>query len=245
MPAASTPGYRSRGENSLQADVWLTGLLVRYTRHDLYWSSPVFRIFSLLAGALALGSALALLSVRLGLPVGLAGAAALIVWAILARRRWEQLRHTGGPDPVGAARIAWHRAMGVALIGGHLLTGVLHPGLDLHVGAGNWIAIDSWTLVAGFLASAWVIRGDRHGRDERDLAIAARATQAGYLSLIVSLIGLTGWLATLPPGAAGTMDAFFVANLIVALIVLSKLVQYTVQLVGYAPDADALADELQ
>ncbi len=197
------------------------------------------RVIGFLVAALAFGWALAWTTINFGIATGWIGAAALIGWALIARRRWEWLGKTSGADPSGPARVVWHRATGTAVACGHMLTSLSHPHIDLHVGSGNSLATDSWTMLAAIIVSAFVFHRDSDGRDERDAAIAAQGLKAGYTTLIVLLLVLLFFLGFAPPDVLAPFTHFFIANLLIALIAISALAHYGVQLLGYSNDARA------
>jgi hypothetical protein len=200
------------------------------------------RIIGFLAVALGLGAVLALVSVNAAITTGWIGAVALIGWALLARSRWERQRATTGAEPGGPERVIWHRFAGTGILLGHLFA-ALSTGLDLHVGSGNSLAIDSWTILGSMMVSALVFNGDARERDERDRAIAARGLRAGYAALIVQLILLLLYLGFTPPNLRVVLTHWVLTNLLIGLIVSSILIMYLVQLSGYAADGSVSPQE--
>jgi hypothetical protein len=194
------------------------------------------KVLGFVAAVLAFGAALAWTAIATGLSTGWVGAAALLGWAVLARRRWERLRATTGTDPCGPERIVWHRLAGTGVLLGHLATALLNPKVDLHLGSGNSLAVDSWTILAAMAVSAMVFRGDAADRDERDAAIDARGQRAGYTALILLLLGLLAWLGFAPRPYQSALTHWVIANLLVALIIASAVVMYAAKLLAYAPD---------
>lgn len=191
------------------------------------------------AVAAVAGAALATLSVRLHVPTGWIGGLALIIWAVRSRRKWARARTQTGLEPSGPEQVLRLRAGGTALLLGHLLATLAHPELDLHVGQGNSLAIDSWTMIAALLIAGLLFRQDATVRDERDDAITARGTKFGYLSLIGMLILLLSLLGFLPTQILEGLNYFTLANILVAIILLSITVKYTIQLIGYSQDTEA------
>jgi hypothetical protein len=189
---------------------------------------------------LALGATLAWLGIALDAPVGGLGAFALVGWAILARRRWQALHQRDGSEPGAPERMVWQRFAGCILIWGHMVFALLNPQYDLHLGSGNYLAIDNWTLILGVLASALLFRGDDHIRDERDDRIDAIATRWGYGSLIFFLLILLSFIGFQPGSDRGGINDFFLANLMMSLIILSAIVRQARQLFGYARDHELL-----
>lgn len=192
-----------------------------------------------LAALLGFGALLAWITVNRGLSTGWIGAVALVAWAVLARRRWERLGASTGAEPGGPERVVWHRLAGTGILFGHLMVALLSPGVDLHVGGGNALAIDSWTILLAVGLSAVVFHGDARDRDERDLAIAARGVRAGYAALILLLIFLLLYLGFAPPDLRRLLTHWVLANLLSGLIIASVLVLNFVQLLGYAHDGPA------
>ena len=88
------------------------------------------------------------------------------------------------------------------------------------------------------IAGIW-FRHDEKFRDERDGAITAKGTKFGYVALIAMLIFLLSLLGFSPIRVLERLDYFTLANIIVAIILLSITVKYVVQLIGYAKDTQA------
>jgi hypothetical protein len=190
--------------------------------------------------ALALGWGLAWTSINFSFSTGWVGAAILLGWAIAARLRWERLKEHG-EDPSGPERVVWHRLASSAMGAGHMLTSLAHPRIDLHVGSGNSLATDSWTILAAIVVSAFVFHGGDQKPDERDRGFAATGLRVSYAALIFQLLVLLFFLGFAPPDLRAPFSHFFIANLLIALIVISALAQYFAQLIAYARDAQATA----
>jgi len=201
------------------------------------------RIIGFLGVVLALGAALALAAVTWNITTGWIGAVALIGWAVFARRRWEHLKATTGAEPGGPERVIWHRFAGNGILLGHLAAALSLPGVDLHVGSGNTLALDSWTILAAMLVSAFVFHGDARERDERDQTIAARGLRAGYAALILLLVLLLLYLGFAPLALRQALTHWILTNLLIGLIVASFLAMHCVQLLGYAADGRVLEPE--
>jgi len=198
----------------------------------------VLKIIGFLVIALALGAGLAWLDIATGRAVGGIGALALVAWAILARRRWRALQDRDGSEPGAPERVVWQRFAGHALLCGHLGFTLLNPQYDLHVGSGNYLAIDNWTLILGLMLSALVFRADRNERDERDDRIDARATRWGYGALIGFLIVLLLYMGFAPRNMQTALTHFLLANLLIELIIASAVVRQAMQLFGYSRDRE-------
>lgn len=185
------------------------------------------------------GALLAIASVQLNIMTGWIGGLALILWAVLARKNWAEIQTKIGLEPSGPERVLRLRAAGTALLLGHLIAALLHPGLDIHVGQGNSLAIDSWMMIAAYLLTGLLFRRDEAVRDERNDAITAKGTGAGYVSLIGMLIVLLSVLGTLSEPNPISLSYFTLANILVAIVLSSIAIKYTVQLIEYAKDTDA------
>ena len=189
--------------------------------------------------ALGLGVGLALLSIHVALPTGWIGGLALIGWTLFARRRWTRLQQTTKLEPGGSEQILRFYAVGTGLLFGHSITAFAFPESDIHVGTGNYLAIDSWTMIIAMIISSFFIRQDKKIQDERDAVISANGTKSGYMALISILILFSFSLGFVPPRFVPTLTFFMVANAQITIILASLLVKYTVQLFGYAKDTNA------
>lgn len=193
--------------------------------------------FLFLVTTLAAGAALAAAALATGAPTGWIGAAALIGWALVARRRWAKLE-TRHLEPGAPERILWLRLAGVALILGHSAGSLFLVGDDLHVGRGNTLAIDNWTLIAAVPIAALLFRRDRNEKDERHAPIVALGVRTAYVFLIVTLIPLALYLAFAPPPAQ--FPGFVVAQFIIELLLASYAAMLLAQLIAYARDAEEM-----
>ena len=196
----------------------------------------VFKVIGFLLTAIGVGAVIAWTGVGTGYAVGWIGALALIGWALLARRRWQALHERDGSEPGAPERVVWHRLAGYSLILGHMAFGYFNPQIDLHVGAGNYLAIDNWTLILGMLMSALLFRADSQERDERDDQISAFATLWGYRSLIGLLVILLIFIGFLPRELQSIFNHFVVGNLMVGTILLSLIARQAAQLFLYGRD---------
>lgn len=186
----------------------------------------------------ALGVALGWIGVGLDAPVGGIGALALAGWALIARRRWHAIRERDGSEPGAPERVVWHRFSGFVVVWAHMVFALLNPQYDLHLGSGNYLAIDNWTLILGVLISAALFRDDGNIRDERDDRIDAVATLWGYRSLVAVLLVALSYIGFRPGSNQAGIDDFFIANLMMSLIILSAVVRQAAQLFGYARDRE-------
>jgi hypothetical protein len=197
----------------------------------------------LLAGLLA-GALLALASQAASIPTGWIGSIALIAWAVFARRRWTRVETTSGLEPGAPERVLWLRLAGTSLLVGHLIAALLLVGNDLRVGQGNTLAIDSWTMVIAFQVAALLFRRDRHEHDERHAVIAAHGFRVGYGALIATLIPLIAWLAFTPRVARAQLSDFVIANVLIAVLLLSYVALLFIQLLDYARDTHETTDNV-
>lgn len=198
--------------------------------------SNFLKVIGFLLTSIGLGAVIAWIGVETGYPLGWIGAFALIGWALLARRHWQVLHDRDGSEPGAPERVVWQRLAGYSAVFGHMAFSFLNPQYDLHVGSGNYLAIDNWTLVLGMAASATLFRADSQERDERDDRISAFATLWGFRSLIGLLVVFLTCIGFLPPDLQSIFNHFVVGNLLVGTIVLSLIVRQAVQLFLYARD---------
>jgi len=190
-------------------------------------------------GASVIGFLLALASLRLNFPTGWIGALALVTWTVWAWRRWAKLEKTTGLEPGAPERNVRFFAVGTALLFGHLVATLAYPDIDIHVGNGNYLAIDSWTMMAAMIGVSFVVSKAGSSRDERDETIIARGTKAGFVSLIAGLVVFSFVMGFLPLIQGKSLTLFIAANIQIAIVVASLLIKYVVQLIEYARDTDA------
>jgi hypothetical protein len=205
--------------------------------------TTVLKPIAFLAVGLVAGALLAIASLASHTPTGWVGAAALIIWAVVARRRWSALEATNGLDPGAPERVLWLRLAGTALLLGHLTAAILLVGNDLRVGQGNSLAGDSWTMVAAQMIAALLFRHDSKEQDERHAVIAARGVRVGYATLIAVLIPIIAWLAFMPRDVRAALSHFVIANVLIALLLASYAALLFVQLVDYARDTSRAVDD--
>ena len=202
----------------------------------------VTRSLTFLIIAASFGAVLALVSLYANLPTGWIGGLLLIGWTVYTRRKWSRLEDTTGLEPGPPERILRFYGAATAILFGHMIVGLAHPGIDLHVGSGNSLAIDSWTILAAMIVAGFLFRQDGKIKDERDAAISARGTKFGYAVLIAELIILSMVLGFLPPRLMETVSYFYLGNILIAGILFSVLMKYASQLMGYAKDTRAAID---
>ncbi len=190
-------------------------------------------------GAFIVGISLALSSLLLDFPTGWVGALALAGWAALAWRRWARLERTTGLEPGAPERNVRFYAVGTALLFGHMVATLAYPDIDIHVGNGNYLAIDSWTMIAAMIAVGFAVSRAGDIRDERDRMIIAHGTKVGFLSLIAGLVVFSFALGFVPAIEREYLSLFMAGNIQIAIVVASLLIKYAVQLVEYARDTNA------
>ncbi len=199
--------------------------------------SRLIKVIGFLLASIGFGALLAWAGLVTGCAVGWIGALTLIGWALLARRHWQTLYERNGTEPGAPERVTWQRLAGYSLIFGHMAFSYFNPQIDLHVGSGNYLAIDNWALILGLVVSAMLFRADRRERDERDDQISALATLWGYRSLIVLLVILLTFIGYLPPDLQSIFNHFVIGNLMVGTILLSLITRQAVELLLYARDS--------
>lgn len=196
----------------------------------------MIRSLTFLMIAASLGAVIAIISIYGSFATGWIGALLLIGSTLIARWRWSKQQDTTGLEPGPPERIIRFYSAATALLFGHLIVGLIHPGIDLHVGNGNSLAIDSWTMIAAMILTAFLFRRDSKIRDERDAVISAKGTKLGYAILITELIILSMILGFLPPHLMKEVSYFDLGNILIAGILFSILVKCASQLIGYAKD---------
>ena len=202
----------------------------------------MIRIASVLVASFGLAWALTLDGIDWPARPGLIGAGLLIAAALAARLWWERRRKLAGDEPGGPERDAWHALAGYSAIAGFML-GWLSKRVDLHIGpgAGGDFGPDSWTLISGSVIAYLIARSSDRTRDERDKAFQARGDIAGYTALAVIIFAFALYLAFVPrPGLDG-FTHFYIANCLIALIVVSEVVKQAVRLFHYWRDNRRMA----
>tara|TARA_R110002124_G_scaffold179280_2_gene346939 strand:- start:629 stop:1243 length:615 start_codon:yes stop_codon:yes gene_type:complete len=192
----------------------------------------VIRIFGVLAISLGFGAFLALPLFAWPVRPGWIGAAVLLLAALVVRWHWNARRLAAGDDPGARERESWHSMAAFALLSGHL-SAALMQGVDLHVGHGNTLALDNWTLLAAAVVSWIIVRPPRMEKDERDREMAARGAHVGHATLTALLIVLSLTLGFAPPPVLERLSPFVLGNLLLVLIMLAGLTKHATQLVGY------------
>lgn len=192
----------------------------------------MIRILAVLVGSLCFGFGLAWTWAAWPIAPGWIGATVLILSAVAVRRHWDRRHSEAGDEPGPYERRAWHSMAALAVLSGHLIAS-LATGLDIHVGRGNSLATDNWTLILG-AAIGWIILRPRAmQRDERDREMAARGAHVGFRALIGLLIALLLILGFAPVAITERLTPFVIGNLLVVLIQAGLLAGFVAQLIGY------------
>ena len=170
---------------------------------------------------------------------GLVGLLAILASAWLARRHWQRQpaeSRTGSPE-----RALWHGLTSYGLLTGHVVAtiGWLGPAFDLHGRIGHALAIDSWILILGALASYWIARDPEPRGDERDAQLAAQALATTHTALLLMLAALALLLGRgLVPCLARASQPL-VAQLLILVLLLQALLCNGLRLWLYRRDAAA------
>lgn len=192
----------------------------------------MIRILAVVIGCLCFGSGLAWTWAAWPIAPGWIGAGVLILSAAAARRHWDRRCNDVGDEPGPYERLAWHSTAALAILSSHL-TASLATGLDIHVGRGNSLATDNWTLVLGAAVGWALMRPRAMQRDERDREMAARGAHVGFRTLISLLIGLLLVLGFAPVVITETITPFVIGNLLMVIIQFGLLAGFIAQLIGY------------
>lgn len=192
----------------------------------------MIRILCVLVASLGFGSLLAWTWAEWPIAPGWVGAGLLIVSAALARWHWDRRRDRVGDEPGPYERLAWHSMVSMAVLASHL-TASLATGLDIHIGQGNSLATDNWTLILGAAIGWALMRPQAMQRDERDQDMAARGAQASVRTLVGLLIVLLLALGFAPVVVTEMLTPFTIGNLLVVVILLGLLSGCVTQLIGY------------
>jgi len=202
----------------------------------------VIKSLSFLIIVASFGAILALVSIYTNYPTGWLGGLLLITCTVFARRKWSRQKRTTGLEPGPPERILRFYSAATAMLFGHMIVGLMRLDIDLHVGNGNSLAIDSWIMIAAMIIAGFLFRQDSKIKDERDAAISARGTKFGYAVLIAELIALSMAVGFLPPRLMNSVSYFDLGNTLIACILFSLLMKYASQLMDYAKDTRVAVD---
>lgn len=191
----------------------------------------MIRIFAALLGSLGLGAGLAA-PLPWPFPPGLLGGLALLVAAGVSRRVWERRRAAELDAPSWREIGAWHSVVGWGVVCGQLAMSLLR-GVDLHLGAGNTLAIDNWCLGAAAVIAWLILRPRDRTRDERDAEIDGLGARTGYWALTLSLVIASVAMGFAPVAVQERLTPFVIGNILIVLVLVGGLAWATAQLVGY------------
>ena len=195
----------------------------------------MIKILAVTIVSLAIGVVLALRLIDLPVRVGYLGFALMIAAAWAARTRWAH-RARVADEPGARERLAWHALASTAVVVGHLIGILIQPNFDMHGTVGHALAVDNWMLIAGAVVSYFVLHDPKNERDERDAAIAARASSFGYATLVCLLIAVLLSLGFAPRQWLAPFTHQLLAHVLIVVIALASLAQCAAQLFGYWQD---------
>lgn len=186
----------------------------------------------MLAISLAFGAFLAWPLFAWPVRPGWIGAAVLLVVSAVVRFHWDARRRATGDEPGARERQSWHAMAAFGVLCGHMMAALMQ-GVDLHVGQGNTLALDNWTLLAAAAIGWGIVRAPRMEKDERDQEMEARGARVGHATLTALLIVLLLTLGFGPPSVLERLQPFVLGNVLVVLILLAALAKHATQLGGY------------
>lgn len=209
---------------------------VTYRLHKVRHTLPA--VIALVATSfLLLGAAIAVLADASPVRPGLLGFVLMLAAALALRRHWlgQAWAAPGSPE-----RSMWVGLATSSVVLGHMLTSLwrLGPALQLHTPAGDALAVDSWSLVAGGALAWWLTREHTPRRDERDRAIDALGMRWSYSALLALLLPSVLLLGfgddhDLP------LSRPYIAHLLIAAMLASIAIGQAVRLTVYRRDAGA------
>ncbi|HVH35196.1 MAG TPA: hypothetical protein VM847_13915 [Tahibacter sp.] len=177
-------------------------------------------------------------------PPGQIGLVLMLAAALALRRYWARRAARRGDEPGEPEREVWHGLASTSLIGAQIATALYlaGPGLALHSTQAHALGATAWTLIAGAVASWFILHRREVPRDERDLAIAARAHRLSGHVLATLVVALALLLGFTPPARLQPMSHVFLAHLLLMSLVLASLAHHALQLWGYRDDAGGRED---
>ena len=185
---------------------------------------------------LTFGSVLAFISIQFDFSTGLIGAACLIAYSLLMRQRWGAHIEATGQDICHCEQALRIQLSAYTLLLGHLAMGLLHTDIDIHIGGGTTIAIDSWIMTLAAIATEFIFKDHRKITDERDARYSATAVIWGYRCLALMIILFAIYLALTPPSFRSHMSNFVIGNILIALTLGSYCAYISVRLLAYFSD---------
>jgi len=196
----------------------------------------MFSIFINILSFLTFGAALAFFSIHYNFSTGAIGATFLIAYGLFMRKRWGAHIEATGHDICHCEQALRIQLSAYTLILGHLATALLHTNIDIHVGGGTTIAIDSWVMCLSAIATEFIFRRHRRIIDERDAQYSAVAVVWGYRSLALMVIVFAMYLGLTPPNFRSHMSNFMIGNILIALPLASYCIYISLRLFAYFND---------
>jgi hypothetical protein len=117
---------------------------------------------------------------------------------------------------------------------------IAHNRAATQVGTNLVLLLVAWGVVSGILASRWKSAVDA---DERDRDIAAKAASWGHSVLVVCVIGIAVTLALTPPQRLGWATPLMIGNLLILVLMGSRLCEYLATVALYRRDRLQLAED--
>lgn len=175
---------------------------------------------------------------------GYVGVVLMVGTALVLRHHWKRRAQTRGDEPGEPEREVWHGLASTSLIGAQIATTLFlaGPGLALHSAHAHQLGKTTWALIAGAVASWFILHRREVQRDERDRAIVTQANRVSGHVLAVLIIVLAVTLGFTPPQRLAPMSHVFLAHLLLLTLVVSSLVSHALQLWGYRRDAQSSVD---
>ena len=196
----------------------------------------MFSIIVNILSFLTLGSALAFTSIQYNFSTGMIGAIVLVTYGLFMKQHW-------GAQSDGTCQGVYHceqalriQLSAYTLLLGHMSLALLHTEIDMHVGSGTTIAIDSWMMTLAAIATEFIFRRHRKIIDERDALYSANAVVWGYRSLASMTILFAMYLALTPPSFRSHISNFTIGNILIALCLGSYCAYIAVRLYPYFHD---------
>lgn len=201
------------------------------------------RIFLVIALSAAIGVLLVGPWIDWPLQEGYVGVVLMLATAFAMRHHWQRRAATRGDEPGEPEREVWHGLASTSLIGAQIATSLYFagPALALHSAAAHQLGRTTWTLIAGAVASWFILHRREVHRDERDRGIIAFADRISGHVLAVLIIVIAVTLGFTPPQQLAPMSHVFLAHVLLLTLAVSSLVNHALQLWGYRRDALAAA----
>lgn len=112
----------------------------------------------------------------------------------------------------------------------------MHTDIDIHVGNGNTLAIDSWLMIFASVITEFIFRKERRVKDERDAQYVANSIKLGYFSLAALITTFALYIGITPPSYREVLTQFLIGNILISLVLISYLFQIVVRIYSYSQD---------